>query len=239
MRSEPRTVHRALLREVSDRLSSYGSDAALARRQHRSYAAALHEAGVEITMLPADPALADCCFIEDTAVLDGKRALITRMGFEPRRREVDATRAALADEFEIVEMEAPATLDGGDVLRVDDTVYVGVGRRTNAAGFAAVQEFLGRQCVKVRVHDCLHLKTGCTQVAPGTVTLNPDWVEPLAGLEIVETFDPNVVVVNGACLVSSPGLERTLQARGLEAHYLDISEFRKADGGLTCLSLLL
>ncbi|MHC4547668.1 MAG: dimethylarginine dimethylaminohydrolase family protein [Planctomycetota bacterium] len=222
-----------LLREVAEALAAYGSDVALARAQHAAYAAALPET----LTLPADPSLPDGCFVEDTAVLEGERALLTRMGSPARRPESAAVGERLAAlGVEVTRMAPPATLDGGDVLRIGDRVYVGLSRRTNRAGIRALEHFLGRTCTPVPVERCLHLKTACTAVAEGTVLLNPAWVDraPFADLEVIEVEDPNALVTPDVCLVASAA---TAERAPGPVRLLDISEFEKAGGGLTCLSL--
>ena len=218
-----------LVREVPDALAVYGVDVTRARAQHAAYVAALGET----IGLPADPRLPDCCFVEDTVVVAGRRALLTRMGRAERRPETDAVGERLAAlGFEVARMEAPATLEGGDVLRVGERVYVGISSRTNRAGADALERFLGRECRTVPVERCLHLKTACTAVGQDTLLLNPAWVDRahFAGFEIIEADDPNALLVPAGCLVSGdaavPGAIR-----------LDISEFQRAAGGLTCLSV--
>ena len=223
-----------LVRGVSDALSSYGCDVALARRQHAAYREALGET----VALPEDPRLADCCFVEDTAVVEGDRALITHMGAPARRPECVAVAGFLAEQgLSITRMAPPATLDGGDVLRVGARVFVGLSSRTNRGGVRTLEAFLGRPCTAVPVARCLHLKTACTALDEETVLLNPAWVdrEPFAGLAVLEADDPNVLVAGGVCLAASPAT--AVQVPG--ARLLDISEFQKADGGLTCLSVRL
>jgi dimethylargininase len=232
MRTGRAPVH--LVRGVSEALAAYGCDVARARRQHAAYCAALGET----VALPADPALADCCFVEDNAVLDGDRALIPRLGAPARRPECVAVARFLAERgYAITRMAPPATLDGGDVLRVGERVYVGLSARTNLAGARALEAFLGRPCTPVPVERCLHLKTACTALDRETVLLNPAWVdrERFAGLTVVEAADPNVLVAGGTRLAASPATAAAVPG----ARLLDISEFSKADGGLTCLSLRL
>ena len=237
MRTERAGVHRYLMRQVSDALSAYGSDVALARKQHAAYAAALRDAGAEAELLAADPRQADCCFVEDNVIVAGKRALLTWMGREDRRPESDAVAAGLeALGYEIVRMTPPATLEGGDVLAVAGRLFVGRSGRTNAAGVRALEEFAGISCVTVPVERCLHLKTAVTEAAPGLLLVNPAWVDPsaFAGLETRPAAHPNVLRVGNLTLVSSP--ETAAALPDLETRLLEISEFQKADAGLTCLS---
>jgi dimethylargininase len=223
-----------LVRGVSEALASYGADVARARRQHAAYGEALGET----VALPDDPHLADCCFVEDTCVIDGDRALIARLGAPARRPECVAVADFLAARgFRLTRMAPPATLDGGDVLRVGERVYVGLSSRTNLSGARALEEWLGKPCRHVPVKRCLHLKTACTALDGETVLLNPAWVDPapFAGLTIVAADDPNVLVAGDVVLAASPATA----ARVPGACLLDISEFQKADGGLTCLALRL
>ena len=236
-------MKRAILRDVADTLATYGSDAARAREQHAAYAAALTQDGVETIVMEADPALADCCFIEDNAVLHGGRALLTSMGAPWRRAETAAVGKRLASlGFDVVEMGPPATLEGGDVLRTARRAFVGLSTRTNEAGVRVLQEFLGAECVPVLVADCIHLKTACTEAAEGVLVLNPRWVDrsAFADHEIIEVEGgANTLQLNGTCLVSAahPETAALLRERAIAVTSLDISEFEKAEGGLTCLLL--
>ncbi|MHC4971933.1 MAG: dimethylarginine dimethylaminohydrolase family protein [Planctomycetota bacterium] len=223
-----------LVRGVSDGLASYGCDVARARRQHAAYREALGET----VALPEDPLLADCCFVEDTCVIDAGRALITHLGAPARRTECVAVTGFLEERgFEITRMAPPATLDGGDVLRVGEKVYVGLSSRTNISGVRSLEEFLGQTCTPVPVARCLHLKTACTALDGESVVLNPRWVDRtlFAGLTVLEADDPNVLVAGDLRLAASPATAERVPG----ARLLDISEFQKADGGLTCLSLRL
>ncbi len=216
------------MREVSDALASYGVDVQRAQKQHAAYVDALD---VEVIKIPADPGLGDCCFIEDTAVVENNRALITRMGFPQRRPESDAVRIALKDlGYAIVEMAPPATLDGGDVLRVGDRTFVGLSSRTNKEGISALEEFLGQACTHIPVTKCLHLKSATTEYLDGALLIDRDLLDPFGDFEFIETKRPNALRMPHRCLVSDPALEGT---------FVDISEFEKADGGLTCSALLL
>ena len=223
------------MRKVSDALAMYGSDVDLAQQQQRAYAKAL---GCEIVWIEAEDDLADCCFIEDTAIVENGRALLTNMGFPERRLESYAVRDKLKQlGFEITEMRHPATLDGGDVLRIGDAAFVGLSGRTNEAGAAALEEFLGRPCTRVPVRRCLHLKSGVTAISDNAVLLHPDRIDPTAfdRYRILEADDPSALLLPDKVLVASH--ENADRVPG--AVLLDVSEFQQADGGLTCLSILL
>jgi dimethylargininase len=218
--------------------------------QHAAYAALLVELGLEVVEIPADADFPDCCFVEDVAVVLDGLAVITRPGAASRRGEIPAVEAALARFRPVARLGAPATLEGGDVLAVDHTLFVGRSPRTNAEGIEALRslaEPLGYRVVAVPVLGCLHLKSALTSLGDGRVLANPAWVDPgaLRGLEVVEV-DPaepgaaNVVRV-GDALVAHPGFPRTLErlgGLGLDLRPLDVSEFIKAEAALSCKSLL-
>ena len=218
--------------------------------QHAAYATLLRSLGLEVVELPADPAFPDCCFVEDVAVVLDELALVTRPGAVSRRGEAAAIQAALARYRPIETTPAPATLEGGDVLRVGRSLYVGRSRRTNAEGIArlaAVAEPLGYRVVPVAVTGCLHLKSAVTALDDGSVLVNRAWLDPapLAGLELVDVAPEEPGAANvlraGGCVIVHPGFPRTLErlaARGHAVRPLDVSEFLKAEAALTCKSLL-
>lgn len=251
----------ALLRGVPDSFVSAltDHDGALdvdrAREQHRAYADALRGAGLEVEILPADRDQPDCCFVEDTAVILGDVALITRPGAPSRRGEVEAVAAHLDGRFEVVRMEAPATLDGGDVLAAGDRLFVGRSRRTNDAGIVRLAEVagaaVGAEVTPVDVaEDLLHLRSGVGRVADRTVLVAPGTVHP-GPFAALRTLSAPVEERRGVNVLRVPGTEVVLVAdghpricelltdEGLEPRPLDISEFTAAGGGLTCLSVLL
>jgi dimethylargininase len=218
--------------------------------QHAAYAALLRSLGLEVVELPADPAFPDCCFVEDVAVVLDEVALLTRPGAESRRGEVAAIETALARYRPIETTPPPATLEGGDVLRVGRTLFVGRSARTNQAGIdrlAAVAEPLGYRVVPVAVTGCLHLKSAVTALDDERVLVNRAWLDPLPfrGLDLVDVAraEPgaaNVLRVAGS-VIAHPGFPRTLEriaALGYAVRPLDVSEFLKAEAALTCKSLL-
>jgi len=227
-------------------------DVALARSQHDGYHSALEAGGFATMTLPADEAHPDSVFVEDTAVVVGGRALVTRPGHPDRRGESEAVTNALRGMLEVHEMEAPATLDGGDVLQVGRAVYVGRSGRTNAAGIAALGRFvapMGRRVIPIEVRAVLHLKSAATAIDPHTVLVWPDGVDIAAfdGLRIVAVPGPDPEAANvvrlpdGAILAGEahPETAALLEGIGHRVVTVDVSEFAKADGGLTCLSLRL
>lgn len=221
-----------------------------ASAQHAAYVALLRGLGLEVAELPADPAFPDCCFVEDTAVVLDEAALLTMPGVPSRRGELAAVEAALARFRPLERVELPATLEGGDVLRIGRRLFVGRSARTNAAGVARLAAFaepLGYAVVPVDVAGCLHLKSAVTALDDQRVLANPTWLDaaPFAAYEIVpvapgEPGAANVLRV-GETVVAHPGFPRTLDrlfALGYDVRPLDVSEFLKAEAALTCKSLL-
>jgi len=218
--------------------------------QHAAYATLLRELGLAVVEIPADPDLPDCCFVEDVAVVLDGLAVLTRPGAESRRGEVAAVEEVLARFRPLAHVGPPATLEGGDVLAVGRTLFVGRSPRTNAAGadrLRALAEPLGYQVVTVPVIGCLHLKSAVTALDDDHLLANTAWIDPtpFRGLEIfpVDPEEPgaaNVLRVAGK-VVAHPGFPRTLArvvALGYDVRPLDVSEFLKAEAALTCKSLL-
>ena len=231
-------------------------DVGLARRQHAAYEALLEELGCEVEHLPEEGELPDSVFVEDAAVVVDELAVITRPGAESRRGETVSVEAALARHRPLARIEAPATLDGGDVLRLGRRLYVGLSARTNREGveqLAALLAPFGYAVEGVPLDGCLHLKTAVTEVADGTLVINPAWIDrgAFAAYEQVEVdadepFAANALRITGVgdgdTVVLPAAFPRTaerLAARGLQVRTLDVSEIAKAEGGLTCCSILI
>jgi dimethylargininase len=225
-------------------------DLAEATAQHAAYEQCLMELGCRIHRLPAEDSLPDAVFVEDTAVVVPELAVITRPGAASRRGETEAVAPALAAYRSVAEIESPGTLDGGDVLRIGRTLYVGRAARTNMDGIAQLARLLAPfeyRVIPVETHDCLHLKTAATEAAPGLVIVNPAWVDrrvfgAVEYLEVdpAEPFAANVLRVDGAtvCAAAFPRTLRRLEMAGVEIRALDMSEFAKAEGGVTCCSVI-
>ena len=218
--------------------------------QHAAYGELLRSLGLHVVELPADPAFPDCCFVEDTAVVLDEVALVAMPGAASRRGELDAVAEALARFRPLERTALPATIEGGDVLRVGRTVFVGRSPRTNEAGIARLRAFaepLGYAVVPVEVTGCLHLKSAATALDHERVLANTDWIDaaPFSGFDLVpvaagEPGAANVLRVAGL-VVAHSGFPRTLErisALGYAVHPLDVSEFVKAEAALTCKSLL-
>jgi len=249
----------ALTREVSPavsrceltHLAREPIDLDRARAQHRAHEETLRALGCEIRRLPPQPELPDAVFVEDAAVVFDELAVITRPGAASRRGEVASAAEALAAYRALRAIEAPATLDGGDVLVVGRTVFAGLSTRTNEHGagqLAAAVAPHGYALRTVPVRACLHLKTAVTRVGPATVLLNPAWVDAslFAEFERVEVYPGedwagHALAVGGSVVYprAFPRTRDRLLARGLDVREIDLSELAKAEGGVTCCSLVL
>lgn len=225
-------------------------DTELAARQHEAYRDALRACGANVVALTANLAHPDCAFVEDTAIVLDEAAILTPMGTPARRDEPAGIEPELRKYREIVRIEPPAALEGGDVLRVDRTLFVGSSGRTNSAGIAALSAAAGRfgyRVIPVPVRGCLHLKTAATALPDDTLLVNPAWLDADAfpGLERLavppeEPWAANVLRI-GTAVIASAAHPRTIgliRGRGFAVHPVDLSEFAKAEGGVTCLSIL-
>jgi dimethylargininase len=221
-----------------------------ARAQHAAYEQLLHRLGATIVRAPAAPELPDAVFIEDTAVVLDELAVITRPGAQTRRRETAAVGSVLANYRPVLSMTPPATLDGGDVLQVGRTLYVGRSTRTNAQGVEQLRNLLAPFDYRVCPLDftgCLHLKSAVTAVADGSVLLNPAWVpatsfssHEILEIDAREPYAANALRVDQT-LVYPTQYPRTLERlgrRGLSLATTDCSELAKAEGAVTCCSLV-
>jgi dimethylargininase len=224
-------------------------DAERAARQHGAYEKALRDAGADIVRLPYLAEDPDAVFVEDTAILLGDQAVITRPGAASRADEVDSTAKGLDPYFTIHRLEA-GTLDGGDVLKIGKTLYVGQSSRTDKVGTGALSATvapLGYRVVPVELGQCLHLKTAATYAGRGTLLVNPDWVDPAIfegtnPLNVAEDepWGANVVQAGGRLIYAagSPKTAARLRDRGFELVEVDLSELQKAEAGGTCMSLI-
>lgn len=222
-----------------------------ARAQHAAYRAALENAGAQVIVLPALDALPDSVFVEDTAIVLDSVAIMSMMGAVSRRPETAAMAPVLRRYRTVQTLVAPATLDGGDVMRVDTTLFVGQTARTNRAAVEQLTKVLGPagyRVVGVPLTKCLHLKSACTALGPHQVLINPDWVSPglFDGFKVIavdpeEPFGANALPVRDVIIMpaSAPRTRERLARAGLTVNAVDISEFEKAEAAATCLSIIL
>ena len=225
-------------------------DLGRAHAEHAAYLMTLRALGIEVIELPALAEYPDCMFVEDAAVAFAECAVITRPGSLARRGETRALELALAPYRTLRRIEAPGTLDGGDVLTIGRQVFVGDTPRSNTEGAAQLARHLapwGYSVHRVPVDGCLHLKSAVTEAAPGTLLINPAWVarEPFAGFRQVEV-DPQEPAAANVLLIGTTPIyalhyRRTLarlRAAGIEPVLVDAGEVAKAEGAVTCCSVV-
>lgn len=249
----------ALLREVADTFDraivsdgGRAPDVARARRQHESYAAALRRAGYAIEIVAADNDHPDCVFIEDMAVVIGSVAVAARPGAEERRGELRPVIERLERMFPVADIEAPGTLDGGDVMVMGNNVFVGRSKRTNDEGItqlSRIVESQGLSVITVPVEEVLHLKSGVLPVDDHTVVVTKGTVDEsqLSGLRIIHEAPHErhafsaLPLRSGEVLVTAnaPDTASLVADLGLSVVPIDVSEIQAADGGLTCMSIVI
>jgi dimethylargininase len=248
----------ALTRAVSSRINEceltfierQTIDIERAVRQHKNYRQLLKSLGLNVIELPADDRCPDCCFIEDTALVLDELAIATRPGSDARRAEVGGVLPTIAKYRKIAQIEPPATLEAGDVLSIGRDLFIGITSRTNREGIEFVCEHASPHGYKVhgvQVPGALHLKSVCTAVNERTILADPSRIdsEPFAGFELIEVpadewMAANVLLVNGTVCMHE-GFHKTLallRERQIRVRTVDISEFLKAEAGLTCLSII-
>ncbi|MEP7354074.1 MAG: arginine deiminase family protein [Acidobacteriota bacterium] len=225
-------------------------DFALAVRQHAAYEDALRALGTRVISLPCLPSHPDCVFVEDPAIVLDEVAIMTRMGAESRRGESESLAAELGKYRELRWIEAPACLEGGDVIRVGKTLYVGLSRRTNVAGIqqlAGLVQPFGYWVTPIEVRGCLHLKSACCYLGDDTLLANRQFLDTdgLCGLNIIDvaTSEPhaaNALRIAGTVLIpESYGETRErVGSAGFQVRAVDTSELIKAEAGVTCCSLV-
>jgi dimethylargininase len=225
-------------------------DLARAEAQHAGYVAALGELGADIVWLPSLPDHPDAVFVEDTAVVLPEIAVMTRPGAASRRGEVLSVANALTRHRGLAWIEAPATLDGGDVLAIGRTIFVGLSTRTNDEAVAALRAIVDPhhyEVVPVRIRRSLHLKSACTFIPPVIVVANREWIDPaiFGGMNVIATHESEpaaacTLTLAGCTIVqaSAPRTAERLRSAGVRTRALDVSELQKAEAGLTCMSLI-
>ena len=253
-----RALTHALVRQVGPSLSECALthlprlpiDPTLATEQHQAYVNTLRNAGLDVTVLPPEPSLADSVFVEDMAVILDECIIAGRASSLGRREEHAHIAAALNAIREVQSIEPPGTLEGGDVLVLGKTIFAGISSRTNDEGVRQLERLVSRhgyRVMRVGVHGCLHLKTAITCVAPGVLVANPQWIDllPFAPYEILtvpdqEPWGANTLLINAALMVAKSASQTAelLRDRGFNVSVVDVSELQKAEAGLTCLSLV-
>ncbi len=243
---------RAMVEGITSNPQLGKPDYDLALQQHDAYIAALRSCGVQVTVLPADERYPDSCFVEDPAVITRKCAIITNPGASSRNGEKDEIIGAVREFFSEDQIEyitAPGTLEGGDVMMVGDHFYVGRSARTNEEGirqFIAILEKHGLSGSEVTLEEVLHLKTGVNYLENNNMLVSGEFVTKpeFASFNRVEipeeeAYAANCIWVNDTVIVPKgyPAVETAVRNLGYRVLLVDTSEYRKLDGGLSCLSL--
>ncbi len=218
--------------------------------QHRQYVAALRSLGLQVQVLPAEPELPDSVFVEDTALVLDECAVILRPGADSRKPETESIAKALAPYRKLFFIEPPARVDGGDILRVGKKIYVGLSTRSDTNAIEQMQNYLrpfGYEIRGVTVTGCLHLKSAVTQVAENILLINPKWVDKTRfdGMNFIETdpsepYAANAVLIEDTIIypIAFPKTQERLKAAGIQIVNVDADELAKAEGAVTCCSLI-
>lgn len=230
-------------------LKSEPINLAKAVEEHANYCRMLELCGARVVRLDENLSLADSVFVEDPIIVLDEIAVLTSMGVESRRKEGEALATFFRQYRKIEQISLPAKIEGGDVLKVGRRIYVGISPRTNSSGIKTLTDIIkpfGYQTIPVKVNDCLHLKTGCTALDEETLLINQDWVDkrPFEGLRVIEIppeepFGANVLSIHETICMNQafPATIGLVHSLGYKVRSTDISEFVKAEAGLTCMSV--
>ena len=225
-------------------------DVVLAKKQHTEYCKALERLGLKLIWVKGDDTLPDSCFVEDTAIIIGEKAIICNMKVKSRAPEVIEVAKVLEKLKETYYIKPPATIDGGDVLKIENKIFVGLSERTDTKAVHQLREILKEtslEIVPVKVQNVLHLKSACTYLGNNYVILSKAHfdIEILRGYEKIvvpkgEEYAADCLAINGTVLMAKgyPETKRRIEAAGFSVKELEVSEFRKGEGALTCLSIL-
>ena len=226
-------------------------DLDIARKQHLQYVNALKKIGCDILELPAEADLPDSVFVEDTAFILPHAAVITRPGADSRKPETESITQALSPHINLIHLQEPATLDGGDVLVIGKNIFIGLSTRSNQEAIDQLNRLLGPDgytVTGVQLHDCLHLKSAVTRVDNNTLLINSNWVDTqyfnryeLIKVDPSEPHAANCLPIGNSIIypTSFPKTDAKLKARGYKVINVDMDELAKAEGAVTCCSLIL
>jgi dimethylargininase len=248
----------AITREVSPAISQCELsfhvrepiDVSKAIEQHRAYELCLQQLGVTIVSLPPEPDLPDSVFVEDAAVVLDQVAVIPIMGAPSRRAEIETLIPVLTTHHRIERLQAPALLDGGDVVRAGHRIFVGLSQRTNREAIDQLREIgrpLGYQVEPIELTSILHLKSACSYLGDNTMLINRRFVDPAAfnGFKLIDVAEQepaaaNVLAINGSIIMPDcfPQTAALLRNAGFRIRTIDVSELQKAEAGVTCCSII-
>ena len=233
---------------ISEHPQKVDIDLARALRQHQCYVNTLKEAGGKVEFLPPQNHLPDATFVEDTAVVLEDKILLCPMQEPSRQEEVQFTATALKKLGDCVTLSSPACLDGGDVMITPNTIFVGLSKRTNSQAVEALSELTAKKVISVEVTEGLHLKSATTFLGNNLLILDPsrintthlkqfDWIEVAEN----ESYSANCLALGNRVLMPAgfQNVSKKIRAHGFETVELEMNEFEKADGAVTCLSLII
>ena len=225
-------------------------DTGVVLQQHQQYQTVLSSLGCEVVTVSTEPGLADSVFIEDTAIVLDEIAVLCRPGAESRRPEVAGVESVLQEYRTIASIQPPGTLDGGDLLRIGKVIYAGLSTRSNQSGIEQLCSIVadyGFSVKTVETTKCLHLKSAVSEVAPGSLLINSDWISraafgecELIDVDREEPHAANALLVGRSVIYPSsfPHTREKLETRGINVIPVDMSELQKAEGAATCCSLI-
>lgn len=222
-------------------------DLKLAREQHARYCKTLEDLGLDLIRIPRDDVNADSCFVEDNAVVHGGRALICRMAKESRRGETDAVEHVLGSLVKVKRATSPATVEGGDVVHLQDRLLSGVSQRTNLEGIAQMRDWLEVEVDTIRIPSKVHLKSYVTYLGKDAVICTHELAQDpaLSGLSVIvvprdEAYAADTLTIGDTVMMAKgmPRAQELVRAQGYEVVSLDVSEIEKCEGALTCLSIV-
>lgn len=223
----------------------------IAHAQHHEYVNALKKLGCDVLELPAENDLPDSVFVEDTAFILPEVAVITRPGADSRKPETESIIRALSPHKKLIHVHAPATIDGGDVLVLGKNIFVGLSTRSNTDAINQLNKLLGEYgyiVTGVQLHDCLHLKSAVTRVNDSAVLINKNWVDAhhfenyeLIEIDPSEPYAANCLPIGDSIIypTSFPKTRARLEARGYKIVSVEVDELAKAEGAVTCCSLVI
>jgi len=249
----------AITRQISPRFNEceithierISIDLHTARKQHRGYVDALKQLGCEVLELPSEADLPDSVFVEDTAFILPHAAVITRPGADSRKPETESIIQALSPNIKLLYIHEPATLDGGDVLVAGKKIFVGKSTRSNQNAIDQLTELLGKDgytVTAVQLHDCLHLKSAVTRIDDNTLLINKNWVDTkhfedfeLIEVDSSEPYAANCLPIGDSIIFPTafPRTDAKLRAHGYKTITVEVDELAKAEGAVTCCSLIL
>jgi dimethylargininase len=245
-----REVSRAIIHCELTHLARTPIDIERARNQHTQYEAVLKQLGLAVISLPESPSLADSVFVEDTALVLDECAVITRPGAASRRPETEVIAKILAPYRDLFHIQAPARIDGGDILQVGKQIYVGLSTRSDTNSIEQLQDFLqpfGYELHAITVTGCLHLKSAVTQVTEDILLINPGWVDKnnfqdvkFIEIDPSEQYAANAVMIGETIIYPTdfPKTRKRLEMAGIPMKLVEAGELAKAEGAATCCSLI-